>query len=293
MARPAPGADRSVAVLELLADNPDERFTLSEVARRCGLNKATAHALLSALTAHGILLRHPEEKRYSLGPRLITIGEAAHQGYSAIDFAPYVLGRLAQDTRLGAAAARLEGDAVSVIARVGPGAADEAPTPRLPAIPPLGTLFMAWSDEPTIEAWLARAPASQVVGHVLEALPAVRAQGYVVTRASPEWQRVVRAAGGGSSHDEVRALLADLGRQGAMVTTVDPAASYAVANVAAPVFRADGSVELGVSAVAPVGDMGGVTLTGAEIEELGARVVAAAQELTFAVHGRRPIWSET
>ena len=106
MARPAPGADRSVAVLELLADHPDERFTLSEVARRCGLNKATAHALLSALTAHGILLRHPEEKRYSLGPRLIAIGDAAHRGYSAIDFAPYVLGRLAADTGLQATAAR-------------------------------------------------------------------------------------------------------------------------------------------------------------------------------------------
>ena len=84
MARPAPGADRSVAVLELLADHPDERFTLSEVARRCGLNKATAHALLSALTAHGILLRHPEEKRYSLGPRLIAIGDAAHRGYAEL-----------------------------------------------------------------------------------------------------------------------------------------------------------------------------------------------------------------
>ena len=102
MARPAPGADRSVAVLELLADHPDERFTLSEVARRCGLNKATAHALLSALTAHGILLRHPDEKRYSLGPRLVAIGDAARRGYTAVDFAPPVLGRLAADTGLSA-----------------------------------------------------------------------------------------------------------------------------------------------------------------------------------------------
>jgi DNA-binding IclR family transcriptional regulator len=290
MARPAPGADRSVAVLELLADNPDERFTLSEVARRCGLNKATAHALLSALTAHGILLRHPDEKRYSLGPRLIAIGDAAHRGYSAVDFAPYVLGRLAEDTHLLAAAARLEGDAVSIIARAGPGATDEPP-PRLPAIPPLGTLFMAWSDEPTIEAWLARAPASEVVGHVLEALPAVRQRGYLVTRATPEWQRLVRGAAGALSHDEMRALLADLGRHEALVTSIDAGASYPVANVAAPVFRADGGVELAVNAVAPVGVEQGVMLTGAEVEQLGARVVAAAQDLTFAVHGRRPIWS--
>jgi DNA-binding IclR family transcriptional regulator len=293
MARPAPGADRSVAVLELLADNPDERFTLSEVARRCGLNKATAHALLSALTAHGILLRHPDEKRYSLGPRLIAIGDAAHRGYSAVDFAPYVLGRLAEDARLAAAAARLEGDAISVIASAGPGTIDDVPAPRLPAIPPLGALFMAWSDEPTIEAWLARAPASEVVRHVLDALPVVRQRGYVVSRATPEWQRLVRGAMGGLPHDEMRALLAELGRHEALVTDIDSGASYAVASVAAPVFRADGGVDLAVSAVAPKSEEQGVTLTGAEVEQLGARVVAAAQELTFAVHGRRPIWSET
>jgi DNA-binding IclR family transcriptional regulator len=291
MARPAPGADRSVAVLELLADHPDERFTLSEVARRCGLNKATAHALLSALTAHGILLRHPEEKRYSLGPRLIAIGDAAHRGYSAIDFAPYVLGRLAVDTALQATAARLEGDAISVIARSG-GGMDEPTPPRLPHIPPLGALFMAWSDEPSIEAWLARAPASEVVGHVLEALPAIRDRGYAVTLATPERQRLMGVGAGRLSHDEVRALLAEFGRRGALVTDLDPAGSYPVANVAAPVFRADGGVDLAVAASAPAEEEGGVTMTGAEVATLGNRVVAAAQELTFAVHGRRPLWSE-
>jgi DNA-binding IclR family transcriptional regulator len=290
MARPAPGADRSVAVLELLADHPDERFTLSEVARRCGLNKATAHALLSALTAHGILLRHPEEKRYSLGPRLIAIGDAAHRGYSAIDFAPYVLGRLAKDTHLRATAARIEGDAITVIARAGVG--DEPPPPRLPAIPPLGALFMAWSDEPTIEAWLARAPASEVVGHVLEALPAIRERGYAVTRATPERRRLMGPEAVRLSHDEVRALLAEFGRQGAMIVELEPGASYPVANVAAPVFRADGGVELAVVASAPTDDEDGVPMTGAKVAALGSRVVAAAQELTFAVHGRRPIWSE-
>src|SRR5690606_6335189 len=86
VARPAPGAERTVAVLELMAAHPDERCTLSEVARRCGLNRATAHALLSALTARGVLVRHPDEKRYSLGPRLVAIGEAARRGYTAADF---------------------------------------------------------------------------------------------------------------------------------------------------------------------------------------------------------------
>jgi DNA-binding IclR family transcriptional regulator len=294
MARPAPGADRSVAVLELLADNPDERFTLSEVARRCGLNKATAHALLSALTTHGILLRHPDEKRYSLGPRLVAIGDAALRGYTAIDFAPSVLGRLAADTGLSATAMRLEDDVISVIARAGGGtgtgggpvAVDVAP--NLPHIPPLGALFMAWTDEPSIEAWLARAPASEVVGKVLEALPAVRRHGFVTTLASPEWVRLMAAMNDGLPHDRMRVLLADLGRRGALATDIDERRRYQVAGVSAPVFRGDGHVELSVSAAAPVDRPDGLELTGAQLLDLGARVVVAAEELTLAVHGHGP-----
>jgi DNA-binding IclR family transcriptional regulator len=294
MARPAPGADRSVAVLELLADHPDERFTLSEVARRCELNKATAHALLSALTTHGVLLRHPDEKRYSLGPRLVAIGHAATRGYAAVDFAPYVLGRLAAETGLRTAAARLEGDSISIIAQAGVGLDSDAPVARLPHIPPLGALFMAWSDEPSIEAWLARAPASEVVGHVLDALPAIRRHGFVVSLALPERERLVRHADQ-LTHDQVRALLAEIGRRGAMLGEIDDHAGnreapavHRVADVAAPVFGADGEVELVVAASARTSGGEGLTMTGAEILALGRRVVAAAGELTSAVHGRVP-----
>lgn len=77
MARPSPGARRVAAVLEFLASCPDDRFTLSELARACQLNKATAHAMLVEMTASGLLRRHPEDKRYSLGPRLVHIGQAA------------------------------------------------------------------------------------------------------------------------------------------------------------------------------------------------------------------------
>ncbi len=293
MARPAPGADRSVAVLELLADNPDERFTLSEVARRCGLNKATAHALLSALTAHGILLRHPDEKRYSLGPRLVAIGDAALRGYTAVDFALSVLGRLAADTGLAATAMRLEDDIISVIARAGDGAAvggpvAAEPAPNLPHIPPLGALFMAWTDDPSIEAWLARAPASEVVGKVLEALPAVRRHGFVATLASDEWVRLIAAMNDGLPHDRMRALLADVGRRGALAAEIDERRRYRVAGVSAPVFRGDGRVQLSVSASAPADRPDGLDLSGAQLLELGARVVVAADELTMAVHGRGP-----
>ncbi len=296
MARPAPGADRSVAVLELLAGHPDERFTLSEVARRCGLNKATAHALLNALSEHGVLLRHPGEKRYSLGPRLVAIGDAARRGYTAVDFAAPVLERLAAVTGLWARAWRLGDDHItSAGAAGGPGGGDPHTVVRLPAAPPVGALFMAWSDEPTVEAWLARAATVDAVRPAFEALPAIRREGFAVTLASPEWRalteppaRSAPAAPGATrlapAPVDQRALLQAVSRQALLVAQIDDAAAYAVSDIGAPVFGATGGVDLVVS----VSGLASGPCTGAQIRSVAAQVIHAAAELTAAVRGRRP-----
>src|SRR5690606_29508551 len=191
MARSAPGADRTVAVLDLLASHPHDRFTLSEVARRCRLNKATAHALLSTLVRHGVLLRHPEEKRYSLGPRLVDVGEAARRGYSVLDFLPATVQRLATATRAPARAPRVMGSYLVAVACAGGEAGqDGALQPRLPLVPPVGALFMAWADAPTVEAWLARATAGESTRRAIDALPVIRRLRVAIMPASPEWVRL-------------------------------------------------------------------------------------------------------
>jgi DNA-binding IclR family transcriptional regulator len=298
MARPAPGADRSVAILELLAAHPGDRFTLSEVARRCALNKATAHALLAALSERGILLRHPDEKRYSLGPRLVEIGVAARSGYTAIDFAPAALDRLSVATGRWARAFARRDDDIAVVAQArAPADVDPLDPVLLPLIPPLGALWMAWSDRPSVEAWLARAAAADAVGPSQLALPAIRRAGYAVTRASPELRllsRPVLPVGPAPTAadrrrrrptpDEVGALLAAIGRQHLLLTDADRAGTYRIADVAAPVFDASGSVTLAVV----LSGLDDCDLRGAEIRELGTRVVATADGLTAAVRGRRP-----
>jgi DNA-binding IclR family transcriptional regulator len=299
MARPAPGADRSVAILELLAAHPTERFTLSELARRCSLNKATAHALLAALTARGTLLRHPDDKRYSLGPRLVAIGDAARQGYSASDFVSAVLGRISTDTGRWARAVVRRDDQLTVIAQARvPADVDSREALTLPLVPPLGATWMAWADRPTVEAWLARAATVEAVGPSLESLPVVRRDGYAVTRASREWRALSRPARPGrpappgankSAHrrpepEEIRALLATIGRRGLLLTDFDAAATYRIADVAAPVFDASGDVAL-VLALSGLDDE---DLRTAEVRTLGAEVSAAAVALTAAVWGRHP-----
>jgi DNA-binding IclR family transcriptional regulator len=284
-----------VAVLELLARHPDERFTLSEVARRCSLNKATAHALLSTLSERGVLLRHPEEKRYSLGPRLVAIGDAARRGYSAVDFAPAVLDGLAAATGLHASAWEMAGDQVVRVGRaVRPGNERGSAAPlRLPLVPPVGLVFMAWSDPATVEAWLARAGAVETVGPAVEALPAIRSQGFGVMEGSPEWQALTRDDGRAgaalasdvSSPEAKRALLRAVANQPLVVSALRDDHDYHPADVTAPVFGSDGSVALAVT-VSGVADAGPVD--GAELRNLGQRVVAAADALTAAVSGRRP-----
>ena len=285
MARPAPGADRSVAVLDLLANHPDERFTLSEVARRCGLNKATAHALLSALSDHGVLLRHPAEKRYSLGPRLVAIGDAARRGYSAVDFVSGVLDRLDDATGLVARGWRVEDDSLVAVGRARDWRdRDIDGAVRLPLAPPLGAVFMAWADAPTTEAWLARAAAVEGVRAAHDALPAIRGLGFGVTLASPEWGALVAPPGPPPSPDMRRSLLLAVARQGLLPTSIDPDAKYRPAEVAAPVFSAGGRVELAVAVAGPADE----DVTGARLLALGREVAAAADDLTAAVRGLRP-----
>ena len=253
MARPAPGAERSVAVLELLAAHPDERFTLSEVARRCDLNKATAHALLSTLTARGVLLRHPEEKRYSLGPVLVTIGEAARRGYTAVDFVGPSLRRLARDTGLWARAWVVDRDHIGVVDDAGrpAGLAGSGPV-RLPLVPPLGALGMAYADAATVEAWLARAPAAEGAGAAAAALPEIRRLGFVVTVATPEWRALTGSARRplqavvDDDASPVRALLAAAAHQPLFLADLT-GASTPPAEITAPVFGRGGAVAMALS----------------------------------------------
>jgi DNA-binding IclR family transcriptional regulator len=289
VARPAPGADRSVAVLELLADHPDERFTLSEVARRCDLNKATAHALLSTLSEHGVLLRHPQEKRYSLGPRLIAIGEAARRGYSAVDFVPAVLEDLSAGTGEWTRAFVRTGDRVEVVAQArAPSDVDRSRDVVLPLVAPIGVLWMAWSDAPTVEAWLARAVTGAAVRPALDVLPVVRRDGFAVTLASPEWRALSepshsRATRKEPEPGELRALLAALGRR-PLLSGIDDRSSYQVGEVAAPVFGTSGAVELTVA----VSGLDGRELRGDELRAVAEYVKAAGDDLTTAIRGRRP-----
>jgi len=275
-----------MAVLELLAAHPDERFTLSEVARRCDLNKATAHALLSALSERGVLLRHPEEKRYSLGPVLVTIGEAARRGYAAVDFVAPTLRHLARDSGLWARAWVVDGDHIGVVAEAGrpAGLALGAPL-RLPLVPPVGVLTMAYADDATVEAWLARAPAAEGAAAASSALPEIRRLGFAVTLATPEWRILTGSARRplrvvAEEPSPVRALLVAAAHQPLLLTDL-AGGTTTPAEIAAPVFGRAGDVALALSLTTVADDPIPVD----RVHRLAEGLVAAADELTAMVGG--------
>lgn len=68
-------SDRFVAVVESFLARPQQ--TLSEVAAACGMEPSTATRYLRQLVEHGWLERDERTRGYTLGVRLIEIGQAA------------------------------------------------------------------------------------------------------------------------------------------------------------------------------------------------------------------------
>src|SRR6185369_17778658 len=118
MARPAPSVERTVRLLKFLASHPKERFSLSDIARSLEFNKATCHAMLTELVDEGMLIRHPADKTYMLGPALVNLGTAAAlDANEALDIARVELVAIHEELSVSCVATSLVGREVVVMAR--------------------------------------------------------------------------------------------------------------------------------------------------------------------------------
>ena len=294
--RPAPGAERVVAVLNFLTAHPDESFTLSELARRLNLNKATCHALLMSLTQAGYLLRHPTRMTYTLGPALVALGSAAQGQFQAVDFARDEMRALAEELGLECIASTVVGEEIVILSRSG------APLPfgtsvslgqRLPLVPPIGSIFMAWASPEDIDGWLQRQhswASEEQLDRYQAALGAVRRRGYSVNLDADARLQVGQALaelGDEGRTQPVRGmlerLLDELSRDDYFLIDIEPEAPYKVNTMGAPVFGPTGGVELGLFLVGFRG-----VLKGEEVMEHGERLSQATRNVTKAIHGVEP-----
>ena len=139
--------DRSVALLELLADGPQ---SLRPLAGSAGLPRPTAHRLLVALEAHGLVAR-TAGGAFRLGPRLAELALRAEPGLQLGAIADGVLARLHDATGESTQLYIRSGDRrLCVAARdAGTGLRDSVP---VGALLPLdagsgGKVLLAWSAD--------------------------------------------------------------------------------------------------------------------------------------------------
>ena len=114
--------DRALQALEELANAPGG-LGVTELGRRLGVDKSTAHRLLATLRARGFVRVHPGTQRYTLGLRLAGLGAAAVHGIELTDIARPFLELLRDRTGEAAHLAVLaEGEVLFLAKAAGPGA---------------------------------------------------------------------------------------------------------------------------------------------------------------------------
>ncbi len=290
MARRAPAVDRSVAILNLLAEDPDRRWTLSEIARDLDLNKATLHAILFALTEAGYLTRDVAEKTYGLGPALIALGNSALSASPAAQTALPEMQALTASLGVECVASAAIHDEIVILARAGtlrPFRVYVEPGQRLPLAPPLGTVFVAWSDADAIDRWLRKADVPATVEkRYRRAVEVVRERGYSV---GLEGESFARALGGQprSARSMLERNVRGIRIEEYALLDLERSASYRVNHIGAPVFGPDGRVAIALFLIGFAGE-----LPADAVAATAERLVEAAGRVTRAVHGHHPDLAE-
>lgn len=293
--RRSPPTQRVTTVLDTLAAQPGRSFTLAELVERTGISKATCLGILNELCHAGYLVR--EAATYALGPALLAAGASAQRGYPSLPHARPHMTHLADELGAACTASAVVGGDVVVLARAGdPGVAPAVrPGQRFPFVPPSGVMFVGWRDDATVDEWLSAtplAPDAPSAATLREVVDACRRHGYLAEELGEfNLGLYSRLAG---LLDELPGRYAQV--VGEMMTTMtqqsyihyvtgdpDPARTYALSHVCAPVYDADARMELLLAAFVMRNDVGGD-----ELDRLGATVRDAAARVTADIGGHDP-----
>jgi len=296
VARPALAAERALTVFEVLAEAP-EPMTLAEIARQTGVNPASAHALLAVLTRTGYLRRHPVRRSYELGPALAVVGTAALARQPAVEAARAEVGSLSAELGAEVVLTASTGEDILVLETGGhasPFGPVLRPGQRLPLRPPLGSVFLAWSDGAAVEEWLARADPPLSGGEAAEhraVLAGVRTRGYALAVESPARVGLARAVAGRRRRVDrapagpgtVEDLLSELSHGPYQLAALESGLRYDVSLISAPIFDADRGVvaALSVSGLSPA-------QSAEAVSALAERLRGAALVVTKRTGGRPP-----
>jgi DNA-binding IclR family transcriptional regulator len=157
--KPSSSVLRSAQILTELAHRPHVDVTLTELARRLAIHKASCQTLVLALVESGLVVRGTK-RTYQLGPGLIELGEAAKSilripetmadelaGLSA-EFAVTSLSGKRLGLEIVVAAVHQVSDPLGFTIPLGQ---------RMALVAPFGSLYVAWDSQIEILRWIERA----------------------------------------------------------------------------------------------------------------------------------------
>jgi DNA-binding IclR family transcriptional regulator len=300
ISRTSPAVERSLAILNFLAEHESSGFTGSELCRRLGLAKATGHTILTTLLQAGFVSRNAG-REYSLGPAVIPLGEAASSQNRAVAIARGEMELLADKLGLGCVLTTVVEDSILVVGKT---SFEEQRSEllvltfakRIPLVAPIGAIFVAWWDDQRIEHWLdavTKGWETERAQRLIMNLSVVRARGYSVSAiANDSVERVRKLLASVNPLSDEGDLSATFEQfvdqvqysEGYMVGELGPNVRYDLSSIAAPVFDRSGKVILALTLkgfTAPVDQT--------EIENLGAAVLRTTGAITDAIGGRSPL----
>lgn len=279
---PSPPTERVIAVMQLLARDPERALSLTRIARTLQISPATAHAILNTLTVHRWVVRDNHTNGYCWGPAMGTLAKTAGDRHLRV-----YLRELHGETGVQVFVARRESATLTVVDSVG----DSLTAPqlragfRLPLVAPFGRDYVAWASENLQNIWLEgiSEPSSALRERLAAVLDEIRHRGFVIERLSREYVRVYSALRALADDGEADAITTRLAGAFADLTLVDylpgelTSRANPIATVSAPVKDRDGVVTMSVTA-APLAE-----LSKTELEALSEQVRSTATQIESAL----------
>jgi DNA-binding IclR family transcriptional regulator len=272
----SPPVGRTVAVLNFLAQHPDQSFTLSEIAKSLRLSSATCHTLLGTLVEEGYVYR-TAGKTYVLGPALARVAKASLSPGLVMQVVRPEMRLLADEFDVVCSAFRLSGDQAVIWERAAAISHvnwNMQHTLSVSVTAPLGGIFMAWRTAAEVDKWLeaanpplGEAPKARLRG----SLQFLRERGYT-------WGvRTVPLA----DADTARALQNQRALTDYAVPELEPEREYPLAYVAAPVLPQIGKMAFGLSLAGFIRPV-----RGRRIEAIGERLRESCERIAAFLAGR-------
>lgn len=288
---------RVLDVFNFLAAHPTEAFTLAEIARNVGLSNGSAHRILTTMADAQFLSRNERHKTYSLGIALVAVGQAAVEKHRGVEVARREMARLAVELSVLCSITAIADDDLLLLAKEGRPQSHKGLNrvgERQPMVPPVGLCHIAWSDEQSTQAYVAKASGymSKVMQkHLLQAFPLIRRRGYSISAFGPAMRKlrqVMILPIGQVRDDSYWASVLELtGQLSAnelqLLSLDDKTVADGISYISAPVFSPDSTVSFELVITGMPTD-----LKAKEIVRCADRLCEVAAIVTSEIYGRPP-----